>query len=84
MPDPQPQYFPVTWPFLLLLIVLFFLLVGMIAGRILRYASVRMGVGAPVASIGGAGTFDGIFVTALLAVILASFATRQDVRSSSS
>lgn len=45
MPDSQLQYFPVTWPFLLLLIVLFFVLAGMIAGRILRYASVRMGVG---------------------------------------
>jgi uncharacterized membrane protein len=29
------------------------------------------GMGAPVASIGGAGTFDGIFVTGLLAVLLA-------------
>jgi uncharacterized membrane protein len=29
-------------------------------------------LGAPVASIGGAGTFDGIFVTAILAVLLAS------------
>src|SRR3990172_7733766 len=37
------------------------------------------GPGAPVASIGGAGTFDGIFVTSLVAVILASFATRHDV-----
>ncbi|TAK87595.1 MAG: DUF1614 domain-containing protein [Betaproteobacteria bacterium] len=45
MPDPQLQYFPVTWPFLALLSVLFLLLLGMIAGRILRYASVRMGVG---------------------------------------
>jgi uncharacterized membrane protein len=30
------------------------------------------GLGAPVASIGGAGTFDGIFLTAILAVLLAS------------
>jgi uncharacterized membrane protein len=30
------------------------------------------GLGAPVASIGGAGTFDGIFITGILAVILAS------------
>jgi uncharacterized membrane protein len=29
-------------------------------------------LGAPVASIGGAGTFDGIFITAILAVLLAS------------
>ena len=30
------------------------------------------GIGAPVASIGGAGTFDGIFLTGILAVLLAS------------
>jgi uncharacterized membrane protein len=30
------------------------------------------GLGAPVASIGGAGTFDGIFVTAIVAVLIAS------------
>src|ERR1051326_362456 len=30
------------------------------------------GLGAPVASIGGAGTFDGIFITAIVAVLLAS------------
>ena len=29
-------------------------------------------LGAPVAAIGGAGTFDGIFVTGILAVIMAS------------
>ncbi len=29
------------------------------------------GLGAPVASIGGAGTFDGIFLTGILAVVLA-------------
>jgi uncharacterized membrane protein len=34
------------------------------------------GLGAPVMSIGGAGTFDGIFVTGLLAVILAGVVTR--------
>ena len=31
-------------------------------------------LGAPVASIGGAGTFDGIFLTGILAVLLASLA----------
>ena len=31
-------------------------------------------LGAPVASIGGAGTFDGIFVTGVLAVLIAGFA----------
>jgi len=30
------------------------------------------GLGAPVASIGGAGTFDGIFMTGILAVLIAS------------
>ncbi len=33
------------------------------------------GLGAPIASIGGAGTFDGIFVTGLLAVVYASVFT---------
>jgi uncharacterized membrane protein len=33
-------------------------------------------LGAPVATIGGAGTFDGIFLTAILAVLLASSYTR--------
>jgi len=33
------------------------------------------GLGAPVASIGGAGTFDGIFLTGILAVLLASLYT---------
>jgi uncharacterized membrane protein len=32
-------------------------------------------LGAPVASIGGAGTFDGVFLTGVLAVLLASFFT---------
>jgi uncharacterized membrane protein len=34
------------------------------------------GLGAPVASIGGAGTFDGIFLTGILAVLLASLYSR--------
>ena len=33
------------------------------------------GLGAPVASIGGAGTFDGIFLTGILSVLLASLLT---------
>jgi uncharacterized membrane protein len=33
------------------------------------------GLGAPVASIGGAGTFDGIFTTGILAVVLAGMMT---------
>ena len=34
------------------------------------------GLGAPVVSIGGAGTFDGIFLTGIMAVLLASFTGR--------
>jgi uncharacterized membrane protein len=34
------------------------------------------GLGAPVVSIGGAGTFDGIFLTGILAVLLASITGR--------
>ena len=34
------------------------------------------GLGAPVMSIGGAGTFDGIFLTGVVAVLLASFTGR--------
>jgi uncharacterized membrane protein len=34
-------------------------------------------LGAPVASIGGAGTFDGIFVTGMLAVLIASLPRRR-------
>jgi uncharacterized membrane protein len=33
------------------------------------------GMGAPIASIGGAGTFDGIFLTGILAVLLAGLAS---------
>ena len=35
------------------------------------------GLGAPVASIGGAGTFDGIFLTGIVAVLLASIVGRK-------
>jgi uncharacterized membrane protein len=35
------------------------------------------GLGAPVASIGGAGTFDAIFVTGLLAVLIAGLASKR-------
>ena len=37
-------------------------------------------IGAPVASIGGAGTFDGIFLTGILAVLLAGIATPSRLR----
>ena len=35
------------------------------------------GMGAPVTSIGGAGTFDGISLTGILAVLFASFSLRR-------
>ena len=35
------------------------------------------GLGAPVASIGGAGTFDGIFLTSILAVVLAGLLSQR-------
>jgi uncharacterized membrane protein len=44
---------------------------GTLIGGDLMNLNKIQGLGAPVASIGGAGTFDGIFVTAILAVLLA-------------
>ncbi|MGA2025730.1 MAG: DUF1614 domain-containing protein [Syntrophobacteraceae bacterium] len=46
----------------------------LLGADILHFDDIR-GLGAPVASIGGAGTFDGIFVTGILAVLLASVMT---------
>jgi len=43
----------------------------LIGADLLNLDKVR-GLGAPIASIGGAGTFDGIFMTGILAVLLAS------------
>lgn len=43
----------------------------LIGADLLNLGKIR-GLGAPVASIGGAGTFDGIFVSGILAVLLAS------------
>jgi uncharacterized membrane protein len=45
---------------------------GTLIGADLLNLGHMQGLGAPVASIGGAGTFDGIFVTGILAVIIAS------------
>jgi uncharacterized membrane protein len=44
---------------------------ALIGADLLNLGSIR-GLGAPVASIGGAGTFDGIFLTGVLAVLIAS------------
>lgn len=43
----------------------------LIGADLLNLGSIR-GLGAPVASIGGAGTFDGIFLIGIVAVLIAS------------
>jgi uncharacterized membrane protein len=45
---------------------------GVLIGADLLNLDKVQGLGAPVASIGGAGTFDGIFLTGVMAVLLAS------------
>jgi uncharacterized membrane protein len=50
---------------------------GTLIGADLMNIDKLQGMGAPVASIGGAGTFDGIFLTGILAVIVASFPFRR-------
>jgi uncharacterized membrane protein len=47
---------------------------SLLGADILNLGKIR-GLGAPIASIGGAGTFDGIFMTGILAVLLASLMT---------
>jgi len=42
----------------------------LIGADLLNLRKIR-GLGAPLASIGGSGTFDGIFLTGILAVLLA-------------
>lgn len=49
----------------------------LIGADLLNLDAVR-GLGAPVASIGGAGKFDGIFLTGLIAVLLASLVRQVD------
>lgn len=49
--------------------------VGTLIGADLLNLDKIGGLGAPVASIGGAGTFDGIFLTGILAVLLAGIAS---------
>lgn len=50
---------------------------GTLIGADLLNLGKIQGLGAPVASIGGAGTFDGIFVTGIVAVVLASLMARR-------
>jgi len=49
---------------------------GTLIGADLTNLDKVRGLGAPVASIGGAGTFDGIYLTSILAVLLASLYSR--------
>jgi uncharacterized membrane protein len=51
---------------------------GTLIGADLLNLGKIQGLGAPVASIGGAGTFDGIFLTGILAVLLASLTRPTD------
>ncbi len=44
---------------------------GTLAGADLANLGKVRRLGAPVASIGGAGTFDGVFLTGIIAVVLA-------------
>jgi uncharacterized membrane protein len=50
---------------------------GTLIGADLLNLDKIQGLGAPVASIGGAGTFDGIFLTGILAVLIASLSARE-------
>src|SRR5260221_475610 len=49
---------------------------GTLIGADLMNLGRMRGLGAPVMSIGGAGTFDGIFVVGLMAVLLAAIVSR--------
>ena len=54
---------------------------GTLIGADLLNLKNLQGLGAPIVSIGGAGTFDGIFMAGILAVLLASLMTRKDALS---
>jgi uncharacterized membrane protein len=51
---------------------------GTLIGADLLNLDKVQGLGAPVVSIGGAGTFDGIFLTGVLAVLFASLFNPSD------
>jgi uncharacterized membrane protein len=51
---------------------------GTLIGADLLNLDKLQGLGAPIASIGGAGTFDGVFLTGILAVLLASLSRPRD------
>jgi uncharacterized membrane protein len=51
----------------------------LIGADLLNLGSIR-GLGAPVAPIGGAGTFDGVFLTGIVAVLFAGLTIHPDRR----
>ena len=53
---------------------------GTLIGADLMNLDKIAGLGAPVASVGGAGTFDGIFLTSIIAVLLSSLAPRETAK----
>ncbi len=55
---------------------------GALIGADITNFSKIQGLGAPVASIGGAGTYDGVFLTGIIAVILAGLLSGQNGRRS--
>ena len=55
---------------------------GTLIGADLMHLADFRGLGAPVVSIGGAGTFDGIFVSALLGVLIAGILSRRKIAQS--
>jgi len=56
---------------------------GTLIGADLMNLDKIQGLGAPLASIGGAGTFDGIFLTGLIAVLYAGFVAPRETEDSS-
>lgn len=52
--------------------------IGTLVGADLLNLGKLEGLGAPIASIGGAGTFDGIFLTGVLAVLIAGLTSGSD------
>jgi uncharacterized membrane protein len=55
--------------------------IGTLIGADLLNLDKVAGLGAPIASIGGAGTFDGIFLTGIIAVLFASIVAPSRMRS---
>jgi uncharacterized membrane protein len=81
---------PLLWPPLLAAIVAFILSrrnaaplayvggsIGVLIGADLTNLDKLQSLGAPVASIGGAGTFDGVFLAGIAAVLLSSLGARR-------